>query len=72
LAQIIAEDLVKHFEDRTSTVIGKAMVVCMSRDICAQMFKAIADLRPEWGVGSTSLRSPWNQRRSLCSMKAGG
>src|SRR5690606_32604511 len=27
---------------------GKGMVVCMSRRICAEMYKAIGDLRPEW------------------------
>lgn len=50
--QEVAEDLVSHFEARTATIAGKAMVVCMSRDICAQMFKAITDLRPEW-AGTT-------------------
>ncbi len=44
----VAEDLVNHYETRTSVIAGKAMVVCMSRDICAQMFQAITDLRPEW------------------------
>jgi type I restriction enzyme R subunit len=48
----VAEDLVNHYETRTSVMAGKAMVVCMSRDICAQMFQAITDLRPEW-AGST-------------------
>jgi len=50
--QEVADNLVNHFEARTSTVTGKAMVVCMSRDICAQMFKAIIDLRPKW-AGTT-------------------
>ncbi len=50
--QEVAEDLVSHFEERTATIDGKAMVVCMSRDICAQMFDAIIALRPEW-AGTT-------------------
>ena len=50
--QEVAEDLVSHFEERTATIDGKAMVVCMSRDICVQMFDAIIALRPQW-AGST-------------------
>lgn len=44
----VAEDLVTHFEDRVATIDGKAMIVCMSRDICVNMFKEITDLRPVW------------------------
>ena len=44
----VAEDLVNHFEDRISTIDGKAMIVCMSRDICVEMFNAITDIRPGW------------------------
>jgi len=44
----VAKDLVKHFETRTSTLDGKAMIVCMSRNICAELYNAIVDIRPEW------------------------
>lgn len=44
----VAEDLVQHFENRLSILEGKAMIVCMSRDICAHMYNAITSLRPEW------------------------
>lgn len=44
----VAEDLVTHFEDRTNTVEGKAMIVCMSRDICVDMFNAITEIKSEW------------------------
>ena len=47
LAQV-AKDLVEHFETRSATLDGKAMIVCMSRDICAQLYKAIVALRPDW------------------------
>ncbi len=47
LAQV-AKDLVEHFEIRNATLDGKAMIVCMSRDICAQLYKAIVNLRPDW------------------------
>ncbi len=46
--QIIAEDLVKHFENRQDVLAGKAMIVCMSRRICVELYKAIIDLRPSW------------------------
>jgi type I restriction enzyme R subunit len=44
----VAEDLVKHFEERTATLDGKGMIVCMSRDICVHLYNAIVALRPEW------------------------
>ena len=47
LAQV-AKDLVEHFETRSATMDGKAMIVCMSRDICAQLYQAITALRPDW------------------------
>lgn len=46
--QQVARDLIQHFEARVSVVDGKAMVVCMSRDICAHLYNAIVELRPEW------------------------
>lgn len=44
----IARDIVKHFENRTSVLEGKGMIVCMSRRICVDLHNAIAKLRPEW------------------------
>jgi len=46
--KLIARDLVDHFESRLATMDGKAMVVCMSRRICVDMYREIAALRPEW------------------------
>ncbi|MBP6834298.1 MAG: type I restriction endonuclease subunit R [Deltaproteobacteria bacterium] len=45
---LIADDLVRHFEARVEVLDGKAMVVCMSRRICVELYKAIVALRPEW------------------------
>jgi type I restriction enzyme R subunit len=45
---LIAEDLVKHFEQRLATMDGKAMVVCMSRRIAVDLYNAIVKLRPDW------------------------
>ena len=47
----VAADLVQHFETRTATLEGKAMIVCMSRDICAELYNAIVALRPDWHDG---------------------
>jgi type I restriction enzyme R subunit len=45
---LIAEDFVKHFETRVEAMDGKAMVVCMSRRICMDLYDAIVKLRPRW------------------------
>jgi type I restriction enzyme R subunit len=46
--QLIAADLVEHFEKRLESMDGKAIVVCMSRRICVDLHNAIIALRPEW------------------------
>ena len=46
--KLIARDLVEHFENRLATMDGKAMVVCMSRRICVELYREIAALRPQW------------------------
>ena len=48
--ELVAQDIVDHFEqrDRAMTRPGKAMIVCMSRDICVRMHDALVRLRPEW------------------------
>jgi type I restriction enzyme R subunit len=46
--QLIAKDLVEHFEARLEAMDGKAMLVCMSRRICVDLYKALTALRPEW------------------------
>lgn len=46
--QMVAKDLVAHFENRLAAMDGKAMVVAMSREICVHLYNAIVALRPEW------------------------
>ncbi|MGH9408417.1 MAG: type I restriction endonuclease subunit R, partial [Vicinamibacterales bacterium] len=46
--EIVARDLVEHFEKRLEAMDGKAMVVCMSRRICVELYKQIIRLRPAW------------------------
>lgn len=44
----VASDFVTHFESRLEAMDGKAMIVCMSRRICIDLYKEIIKLRPEW------------------------
>jgi type I restriction enzyme, R subunit len=47
----VAEDFVTHYENRVSegsTVKGKAMFVCSTREIAYELYKNILELRPEW------------------------
>ena len=45
---LVSSDIVEHFERRLEALEGKAMIVCMSREICVRMYNAITRLRPEW------------------------
>jgi type I restriction enzyme R subunit len=45
---LIAEDLVRHWEARLEVMDGKAMIVCMSRRICVDLYDQLVKLRPEW------------------------
>ena len=44
----IAEDIVAHYEARLEQLDGKAMVVCMSRRICVELYRELVNLRPDW------------------------
>ena len=46
--RLVAEDLVDHFERRLDAIDGKAMVVCMSRRICIDLYRELVRLRPDW------------------------
>jgi type I restriction enzyme R subunit len=46
--RLIAQDIVSHFEKRLEALDGKAMVVCMSRRICVELYNEIVRLRPHW------------------------
>ncbi len=72
--ELIAKDIVEHFEKRLEALDGKAMIVCMSRRICVDLYGEIAKLRPEWArpedeqgalkvvmTGSASDPADWQQ-----------
>lgn len=49
--EAIAKDFVKHYETRIeegSTLLGKAMFVCSTREIAYQLYQEIIALRPAW------------------------
>ena len=45
---LVAADIVAHFERRIEAMDGKAMVVCMSRRICVDLYRELVRLRPDW------------------------
>ena len=44
----VAEDIVDHFGQRLEVLDGKAMVVCMSRRICVELYRELVNLLPDW------------------------
>ena len=47
-AKQIAADIIEHYEHRLEVMDGKAMIVCMSRRICIDLYKELIRLRPDW------------------------
>ena len=45
---MLARDIVEHLDRRLEVLDGKAMVVCMSRRICVELYRQIVQLRPHW------------------------
>jgi type I site-specific restriction-modification system R (restriction) subunit len=45
---LVARDIVEHFEQRLEAIDGKAMVVCMSRRVCVELYSEIVKLHPQW------------------------
>ena len=46
--RLVAQDIVSHFEQRIEAMDGKAMIVCMSRRICFDLYRELTRLRPDW------------------------
>ncbi|HOA14633.1 MAG TPA: type I restriction endonuclease subunit R [Myxococcota bacterium] len=45
---LVADDILTHMDARAQVVDGKVMIVCMSRRICVEMYRALIERRPEW------------------------
>jgi type I restriction enzyme R subunit len=44
----VARDIVEHWEKRREAILGKGMIVAMSRRIAVRLYEKIVELRPEW------------------------
>lgn len=56
----VVADILRHFDARAQAMAAKAMAVCMSRRICAEVYKRIVALDPEWhgeldGIGAVKV-----------------
>ena len=49
--ELVAQDVVEHFDKRLDAMDGKAMVVFMSRRICVELYRELVKLRPAWQDG---------------------
>lgn len=62
---LIAADLVAHFEKRVEALEGKAMIVCMSRRICVELHNSLVKLRPDWASSRDDDIEAEKSRRSV-------
>lgn len=46
--EMLAKDIVSHYEERQDILNGKAMIVCMSRKTAINLYKEILNIRPSW------------------------
>ncbi|WP_298905561.1 type I restriction endonuclease subunit R [uncultured Aliiroseovarius sp.] len=44
----VVSDILQHFDARIEAIDGKAMIVCMSRRICVEVYNRIVAARPDW------------------------
>ena len=45
---MLADDIIAHYEDRQYILTGKAMIVCMTRRIAINLYKLLIQKRPDW------------------------
>lgn len=45
---MLTDDIIKHYEDRQYVLTGKAMIVCMSRQIAIKLYRMLIEKKPEW------------------------
>lgn len=45
---MLADDIIAHYEDRQYVLTGKAMIVCMSRRIAVRLYRMLLAKRPDW------------------------
>ena len=75
--KLVAEDLVRHFEERLEAMDGKAMIVCMSRRICVAQRQMDPSGRSTFATSAAARRwrnasrSPRTRSRSSSSETCG-
>ena len=45
---MLADDIIAHYEDRQYVLTGKAMIVCMTRKIAINLYELLLEKRPDW------------------------
>ena len=45
---MLADDIITHYEDRQYVLTGKAMIVCMTRKIAIKLYTKLLEKRPDW------------------------
>ena len=45
---MLADDIIAHYEDRQYVLTGKAMIVCMSRRVAINLYQKLLQKRPDW------------------------
>ena len=45
---MLADDIIAHYEDRQYVLTGKAMIVCMTRKIAINLYELLLKKRPDW------------------------
>jgi len=74
--EVLAKDLLTHFAQRCSTLKGKAMVVCMTRENCVRLYDALTAIEgcPEIKIvmtGNLGKDPPeWSQAGHITTKKA--
>ena len=46
--ETVATKLINHFEERQEAILGKGMIVTISRPIAAKLYNIITNIKPEW------------------------
>ena len=72
--RLLATDILAHYDERKDILSGKAMIVCMSRDIAFKLYKELIaqapDKEPEIAVIVTESNKDTDEKRALFRDKA--
>lgn len=59
--EMLANDIIAHYEDRQYVLTGKAMIVCMTRRVAIKLYRKLLEKRPEWKNKVKVVLTPSNQ-----------